>query len=965
MTEADAAGHTTYYDYDAGDRVIRVTDPAGAETSFAYDPVGRLIEATDALGATTRYEWSPAGRLRSVTSPLGHATRYEYDATGQTVAVLDPTGARRSVDRDVSGRVVAATSPNGERVEWDYDAAGRVVSSRGADGAVTRFGYDPAGRLAEIVDPTGAAVRYAYDPTGRLVQAVDPLGGATSFSYDRAGLLRTTVDPLGGEQRLDYDSVGRMVAFTDQAGNQRRLRLDQAGRVFGQVDGAGNQVRFWRDEAGRVTGWGPQDLPEPLVRLELDPVGRPVRFSEPDRMTSLSWDGLGRLVGRQSEGLALGWRYDADGRQTAVVHPDGSETTYAYDAAGRLTALAHPVAGQARIERDREGLPVRFDGPGIRRSWQRRHGRTVRFTQQMPDTSVRVGFEHDAAGRVVAENGPQGRTSYRYDPAGQLVGMHTPEGGAWSWAYDAGGRRVRESGPPGERRFRYDPAGRLLEVESEGDTVHLAYDGAGRRVGESSRDGEVAYTWDSLGRLSSIRGTRGGRVTETNLRTDALGDLVAVDDTTLVWDRSRGLPVPRRIGAADIVGVWDPLAVVTSGGSSWVATDSRGSIGDAPDVWGGGSGIDAVAAAKVDLGYRGELNVAGLVWLRNRAYDPATAAFLSPDPLPPVLGSPTVANPYHYAFNDPLGYVDPLGLQPLTDAQLAQMREAADRPIWDTAAESFSELVQDPGRWVSEHGDELLAAGVVVAGTIMIATGVGAPIGAGLLIGAGISMGAQVALTGEVDARQVWISGLAGGAGAGAGVLTAGRSLATQVAVGAGTDAASSTLGQLIITGHVNPTAVIADTIAGGVSSSIGARLRPSSTTSVDELVAGHSIRDVNPGYPSPGRKMNCVNCAVATDATLAGRPASALPGSPTPIAALEEHFGGTFKAVASPSEVSASLHEAGPGARGIIFGYRSTGVGHVFNAVNQRGTVRFLDGQIGGPASLEGYDALYFLRTN
>ncbi len=348
------------------------------------------------------------------------------------------------------------------------------------------------------------------------------------------------------------------------------------------------------------------------------------------------------------------------------------------------------------------------------------------------------------------------------------------------------------------------------------------------------------------------------------------------------------------------------------------------------------------------------------MWLRNRAYDPATAAFLSPDPLPPVLGSPTAANPYHYAFNDPLGYADPLGLQPLTDAQLAQMREAAARPIWDKAADSFNQFVQDPGRWISEHGDELLTAGVIVAGTLMIATGFGAPIGAGLLIGTGISTGAQIALNGEVDARQVWISGLAGGAGAGAGMLTAGRSIATQIAAGGGTDAATSTLSQLITTGHVNPTAVITDTFAGGVSSGTAARLR-----GVDELVAGHSIRDVNPGYPSPGRTMNCVNCAVATDATLAGRPASALPGSPTPIAALEEHFGGTFKPVASASEVSASLYEGGSGARGIIFGYRSTGVGHVFNAVNQRGVVRFLDGQVGGPASLEGYDALYFLRTN
>lgn len=43
------------------------------------------------------------------------------------------------------------------------------------------------------------------------------------------------------------------------------------------------------------------------------------------------------------------------------------------------------------------------------------------------------------------------------------------------------------------------------------------------------------------------------------------------------------------------------------------------------------------------------------------------------------------------------------------------------------------------------------------------------------------------------------------------------------------------------------------------------------------EQTAG-SIKNANPGYPEPGRTHNCVNCSVATDATLAGNPASALP---------------------------------------------------------------------------------------
>lgn len=71
-----------------------------------------------------------------------------------------------------------------------------------------------------------------------------------------------------------------------------------------------------------------------------------------------------------------------------------------------------------------------------------------------------------------------------------------------------------------------------------------------------------------------------------------------------------------------------------------------------------------------------------------------------------------------------------------------------------------------------------------------------------------------------------------------------------------------------------------------------------------DSTLAG-SIRGVNP----TGGTMNCVNCSIATDATLAGSPASALPGSPTSISVLENTFGGTFQPVSDRCKSEASCH--------------------------------------------------------
>jgi filamentous hemagglutinin len=44
-------------------------------------------------------------------------------------------------------------------------------------------------------------------------------------------------------------------------------------------------------------------------------------------------------------------------------------------------------------------------------------------------------------------------------------------------------------------------------------------------------------------------------------------------------------------------------------------------------------------------------------------------------------------------------------------------------------------------------------------------------------------------------------------------------------------------------------------------------------------------------------------------------------------------------------------MQSAGSGARAIVYvNPTGEGVGHVFNVVNQKGTIRFLDGQTGRP---------------
>jgi RHS repeat-associated protein len=61
----------------------------------------------------------------------------------------------------------------------------------------------------------------------------------------------------------------------------------------------------------------------------------------------------------------------------------------------------------------------------------------------------------------------------------------------------------------------------------------------------------------------------------------------------------------------------------------------------------------------------------GLYYMRARYYDPATARFLSPDPI--ISANPMRANPYQYALANPIGIVDPDGQGPRDDDDKTEM----------------------------------------------------------------------------------------------------------------------------------------------------------------------------------------------------------------------------------------------------------------------------------------------------
>src|SRR5207244_4912893 len=115
MVSTGAANSTTTYEYDAQNRLTRITAPDNGITQYTYDGNGNLLTRMDAKNHTTTYTYDIGNEQTSVTSPTGQKWTYAYDAEGNLVSTVDANG--NSTPSAGDGTTTRA-----------YDAVGRPTS---------------------------------------------------------------------------------------------------------------------------------------------------------------------------------------------------------------------------------------------------------------------------------------------------------------------------------------------------------------------------------------------------------------------------------------------------------------------------------------------------------------------------------------------------------------------------------------------------------------------------------------------------------------------------------------------------------------------------------------------------------------------------------------------------------------------------------------------------------------------
>ena len=365
-----------------------------------------------------------------------------------------------------------------------------------------------------------------------------------------------------------------------------------------------------------------------------------------------------------SSSVNEGAAYDADGRLTSITSQNGAFTVnYTYDSRDRLTQVSDTLTGtQIIFNYDDAGRLTGITRPnGVNGTYT--YDAAGRLTRIQEGSIIDVQYTVDAAGQVVAANFTApldpatllapALSTFAYDAAHQIKNS--------GYAFDARGRQAASPG----HSYQWDGASRLVGI----DGVTLAYNGA-----------------------NDIETRTAGGVTTRYFYNHALGL------TPIVAERNENtLQVQRYY-------VWTPggrllyLIDATSGnavrffhydrvGSTLALTSGAGAVTDAYAYSPYGVLLGHTGTSPQPFTYIGEFGVrseaaANLYHMRARYYEPVGARFLTRDSRWPRLANNRTLDPYTYANENPLSFIDPLGQDSLHYSTNFKIKRDADAEDW-------------------------------------------------------------------------------------------------------------------------------------------------------------------------------------------------------------------------------------------------------------------------------------------
>lgn len=626
--------------------------------SFANHLETTIVQGADALspgspqyGVTRQAVSTAIGRVLTRSTWRG-AARLEHEALG-----YDRLGQHASLIRYQNAAV--ASGPVVWR--WQLDSIGQLLWLNEPSSAPQQRDYSDWGELTAttwyptVAEPT-RGVAMAYDALGRLLSSVERDGGVP----DPATSSKYRYDAPGSSPFMTPTHVAGRLSSATTATSHVALSYDGFGRVDARSFTDDTFTPYF--ERRRFHGDGSQAS----IELRL-----PDNAYQPERVD---------------------YAYDSAGRVRRMQFSTGASTQQLYnattlDAWGRIRTASFGqtqyAANHADIGR-RLPKAVTASSPHGARSIEYTSfdsiGRELARAETLPNSPGLQVQSYDPLGRLQESRRTQGGTptahwSFAYDPLGNVTQLNDQLGtanAALSFVAQDRDRicAIAYGGIPGLCNVDHDSVGNIILQPTRTGYNKLAYGSSGnvRRI-ENESGVTASFRYDAFGEvsdLSIVQGTTelrrdrrvGGFIT-ARAHKGPLGSLQYI---------ARRFPGPGlAVSRHGSTGPW-LYAFGESRGTRFTTDESGRFVQDlsyAPfgQTTSSGAAPGAVAFTSEQWNQGDALDGFGLVRLGKRLYAPSIGRFLSRDPLM-ILRTAATSNPYAFAFNDPVSFSDPSGLDP-------------------------------------------------------------------------------------------------------------------------------------------------------------------------------------------------------------------------------------------------------------------------------------------------------------
>ncbi len=433
----------TVYKYDNEGNVESIRDPNGNTTYYIYDALNRLIELEQSGQVISEYTYDVHGNLNSITDAEDHTTMYNYDDMG---------------------RVVSTSSPDTGTVAYVYDEGGNLIQKTDAKGIIVKYAYDTLNRLTAMSFPNPAEnISYKYDigpyAMGRRTGMTDP-SGSTTFEYDARGRLAGKISTIN-----NHDFV---VGTTISPGN----------RVSSVTYPSGRSIDITRDSLGRMQG-ASTTFNEVTLTLLSNMTYRP--FGGPSGMNT----GSGGIVSNQSgecdcveianpgTDKERTYTYDYNGNLTSIrgTNTPWYDQDFLYDEQNRLISTTGRY-GTINYSYDKVG----------NRSARYMNGQAETYSY-LPGTnkldvvsgSDTIAYSYDANGNTTTI----GTRALLYNQNNRLIEVQEGAATIASYTYNGLGQRVIKQAGGVTTFYHYELNGNLIaESDDQGNmTAEYLYVG--------------------------------------------------------------------------------------------------------------------------------------------------------------------------------------------------------------------------------------------------------------------------------------------------------------------------------------------------------------------------------------------------------------------------------------------------------------------------------------------------------